>query len=161
MKRLRDVLIIVVLGGVVIWFVAGFVHSTHKAYLDMVVGPREADLACMEDHVICHVGYDSFQSVEDAEAYMKSPEHLAAVKAREEQKQHDEAVNELKRQGIKKLKAICVEDGMYNCNLIDENDAVWLYQVMIDNQAKKEARKAKQARQTATAQDQNSASAVH
>jgi hypothetical protein len=32
---------------------------------------------------------------------------------------------------------------------------------MIDNQAKKEARKAKQARQTATAQDQNSASAVH
>lgn len=72
------------------------------------------------------------------------------MKARKEkaaqQKQHDEAVNELKRQGIKKLKAICVEDGTYNCNLMDESDADRLYQVMIDNQANKEARKAKQAR---------------
>ena len=159
MKRLRDGLIIVVLSGVVIWFATGFIHRMHEASLDLVVGVREADLACIEDHMICHVGYNSFQSEADAEAYMKSPEHLAAVKAREEksaqQKQHDEAVNELKKQGIKKLRAICVEDGTYNCNLIDENDADWLYQVMIDNQAKKEARKMQRAKRTASAPSQS------
>ena len=48
MKRLRDVLIIVVLGGIVIWFVAGFVQSTHQAYVNMSGVVGQAEGACLE-----------------------------------------------------------------------------------------------------------------
>jgi hypothetical protein len=85
-KRLRDILIVVVLGSVVIYFVVGFIDNMHKASINNSVVVAEAELACIEDGMICHVGYDSFSSEESAAAYLKSPEHLAKVKAREEQK---------------------------------------------------------------------------
>lgn len=143
MKRLRDILIIGVLGGVVIWLIAGFVQSTHKTYLGMVVGPREADLACMEDHAACHVGYDSFQSVEDAEAYLKSPVHLAALKAREEKKKRDDEkrrrVDELVRKGKNGVTAACIKDGTLNCRLIDEATLTAFAEVIVQDKMAKEA----------------------
>jgi len=86
LKRLRDILIVVVLGSVVIYFVVGFIDKMHRASINNSVVVRDAELACLNDGMICHVGYDSFSSEESAAAYLKSPEHLAKVKAREEQK---------------------------------------------------------------------------
>jgi hypothetical protein len=40
--------------------------------------------------MICHVGYYSFPSVASAEAYLRSPEHLAAVKARQQKEAEQE-----------------------------------------------------------------------
>jgi hypothetical protein len=90
MKRLRDLLIVIVLGGVVIWFVAQFVGDVHHASVQMSTVVSEAETACILDEVICHAGYDSFQSEEGARAYLNSPLHLAAVKARDEKKVQEE-----------------------------------------------------------------------
>lgn len=97
MKRLRDALIITVLGGVVVWFIVGLVQHLHRKSVATNPTVQEAEIACLNDHMICHVGYDSFPSVASAEAYLKSPEHLAAVKARQqkeaEQEQRDKLTN--------------------------------------------------------------------
>jgi hypothetical protein len=145
MKRLRDILIIVVLAGVVIWFVARFIHSVHEASVNMSAVVAQAEMECAVDGMLCHVGYDSFQSVEDAEAYLKSPEHLAAVKAREEEKKGDNEkrrrVDELARKGKNGVIAACIKDATLNCNLIDEATLTAFAEVIVQNEMAKEAQK--------------------
>jgi hypothetical protein len=83
-KNLRDFLIVVVLGSVVIGAVVTFVWNVHSASVAQSVIVQEAEVACILDGVICHAGYEQFSSEEDARAYLKSPEHLAAEKARKD-----------------------------------------------------------------------------
>jgi hypothetical protein len=80
MKRLRDLLIIIVLGGVVIWFVVGFIDQVHDASVNNSIVVRDADIACLNDRMDCH-----FTSIESAQQYLDSPEHLGKVKARAEE----------------------------------------------------------------------------
>ncbi len=82
MKTLRDALIIVVLGGVVIWFAAGFLEWLHQRSLDASLVVRDREIACLNDRVDCHVGSDSFSSIAAAQPYLDSPQHLAKVKER-------------------------------------------------------------------------------
>jgi hypothetical protein len=79
-KRLRDVLIVVVLGSVVAWFVLGFIDKMHDASVNNSIVVRDAMLACLNDGMLCH-----FSSIESAQQYLDSPEHLAKVKARTEE----------------------------------------------------------------------------
>lgn len=102
MKRIRDILIIVVLGGLVIWYVAGFITGVHQASVQQNITVRQAETACIVDGMICHAGYEFFSSVADAEAYLKSSEHLTKVKAREE-----EAVRQKKDSAASEIYANC------------------------------------------------------
>lgn len=90
MKKIRDWLIIIVLGGVVVWFLAGLVKAFYDKSVATNITVQQAEIACLNDRIQCHVGYDSFPSVTSAEAYLKSPEHFAAVKARQEREAAEE-----------------------------------------------------------------------
>jgi hypothetical protein len=79
-KQLRDILIIVVLGGVVIWALVTFIGNVHDSRISNSLIVGKAAQACEEDEHICN-----FTSEESAQAYLDSPEHLAAVKARQAQ----------------------------------------------------------------------------
>jgi hypothetical protein len=80
MKQIRDLLIIVVLGGFVIWFIVDFIERTHQASVQMDSRVVNAKTECILDGVTCE-----FTSVTGAEEYLKSDSHLAAVKKREEE----------------------------------------------------------------------------
>src|SRR5690349_14967401 len=90
MKKVRDWLIIIVLGSVVVFFVASLVKIFQDKSVANNMTVHEAEIACLNDRIQCHVGYDSFPSVASAEAYLKSPEHWAAVKARQEKEAEQE-----------------------------------------------------------------------
>lgn len=90
MTKVRDWLIIIVLGGVVVLFLARLVKTMHDESVANNMTVHEAEIACLNDRIQCHVGYDSFPSVASAEAYLKSPEHLAAVKARQQKEAEQE-----------------------------------------------------------------------
>jgi hypothetical protein len=90
MKKARDWLIVIVLGGVVVSFLAQLVKTLHDEAVANNMTVHDAEIACMNDRIQCHVGYDSFPSVANAEAYLKSAEHLAAVKARQEKEIQEE-----------------------------------------------------------------------
>jgi hypothetical protein len=121
MKTLRDVLIIVVLGGVVVYYAIQFFEWQHRRSeaLNPIMG--QADVACLNDHMVC-----SFSSVESAQAYLNSPEHLAKVKEREKQAAEEAAFNkrvdDLVIQGAAKVRSECRKDrhpGWY-CDTITE-----------------------------------------
>jgi hypothetical protein len=80
MKPLRDILIVVVLGSVVVWFVVGFIEKSHDASVSYSTVVQDATLACRNDGMDCH-----FSSIESAQQYLNSPEHQAKVKARAEE----------------------------------------------------------------------------
>jgi hypothetical protein len=98
MKRLRDLLIIIVLGGVVIWFVVGFIDRVHDASVNNSIVVRDAEIACLNDRMDCH-----FTSIESAQKYLDSPEHLGKVKARAE-----EEANQKKRIAAFEVYSTCV-----------------------------------------------------
>lgn len=77
------------LGGVVIWALTRFVGNVHNAQVSQSVIVRKAETACVLDNVLCHAGADHFSSEESAQAYLISPEHLAALKA--QQAEEDQA----------------------------------------------------------------------
>jgi hypothetical protein len=79
-KQLRDILIIVVLGGVVIWALTTFIGNMNDSRVSHSLIVGQAQQACEEDERICN-----FTSEESAQAYLDSPEHLVAVKARQAQ----------------------------------------------------------------------------
>lgn len=85
MKRVRDILIIIVLGAVVVWFIVGFIDKMREASLNNSTVVRQAESACIEDGMTC-----SFTSEASAETYLKSAAHLAKVKARQEKKEKDD-----------------------------------------------------------------------
>lgn len=126
LKTLRDVLIVVVLGGVVVYYAIQFFESYHRHSLgsNPIIG--EAEIACLNDRVQCHVGSDMFSSVEAAQAYLNSPEHLTKVKEREKQAAEESAfkkrVDDLVSQGAAKVRSECRKDrhpGWY-CDTITE-----------------------------------------
>jgi len=121
LKTLRDTLIVVVLGGVVVYYAIQFFEWQHSrsVALSPIVG--QAEVACLNDQMIC-----SFSSIESAQAYLNSPEHLAKVKEREKQEAEKEAFNkrvdDLVSQGAAKVRSECRKDrhpGWY-CDTITE-----------------------------------------
>jgi hypothetical protein len=124
MKTLRDSLIMIVLGGVVIFYAVRFFEWYHRRSLGLNPVVGEAEIACLNDHMVCHVGSDMFSSVEDAQAYLNSPEHLAKVKEREknaaDEAEFERRVNALVQQGKSAVKAACRRDGTLNCDLITD-----------------------------------------
>jgi hypothetical protein len=126
MKTLRDILIIVVLGGVVVFYAIQFFEWYHRHSLGINPIVGEAEIACLNDHVECHIGSDMFSSVEDARAYLNSPEHLAKVKERDRQTAEEAAfkkrVDALVKQGAANVRLECRKDrhpGWY-CDTITE-----------------------------------------
>ena len=126
LKTLRDTLIIVVLGGVVIFYAVRFFEWYHRRSLGLNPIVGEAEIACLNDHMVCHIGSDMFSSVEDAQAYLNSPEHLAKVKEREKQAAEEVAfkkrVDDFVKQGAAKVRSECRKDrhpGWY-CDTITE-----------------------------------------
>jgi hypothetical protein len=140
-KKLRDFLIVVVLGGVVIGAAVTFFDSLHSASVAQSPIVRDAEIACiLDDVMICHAGYDSFASEKDANAYLESPAHLTAVKAR--QAQEDQAKKdaetkaqaiEFAKQGTSRVKSACIKDGTLNCDLIDKANAASFAELIIRN----------------------------
>jgi hypothetical protein len=128
--KLRDILLVVVLGGIVVWWAARFLRGVHEATVVMSPVIADAEFACIEDGMICHLGRDSFSSEQDAQAYLDSPDHHAGVEkratgaAREKRDQaiHPQAVA-MARLGVRFVRAACVKDGTLNCSLIDEATA--------------------------------------
>jgi len=124
MKTLRDALIIVVLSGVLLFCAVRFFDWYHRRSLGLSTVVQEAEIACLNDHMDCHVGSDMFSSVEAAQAYLNSPEHLAKVKEREEKAAQEaefkKQVDALVKQGKSKVKAACRRDGTLNCDLITD-----------------------------------------
>jgi HSP90 family molecular chaperone len=121
LKTLRDTFIVAVLGGVVVYYAIQFFEWQHSrsVVLSPIVG--QAEVACLNDQMIC-----SFSSIESAQAYLNSPEHLAKVKEREKQAAEEEAFNkrvdDLVSQGAAKVRAECRKDrhpGWY-CDTITE-----------------------------------------
>jgi hypothetical protein len=110
MKTLRDALIIVVLGGAVLWAAVEFFQHVHDASVNTSVVVQEATLACRNDAMIC-----SFSSEESAQAYLDSPEHKAKVAAREKKAAQEadfkQRVDALVKQGTGKVKAECRKVG--------------------------------------------------
>jgi uncharacterized protein (UPF0303 family) len=95
MKRLRDVLIVVVLGTVVcggavyaIACISGAVKQADDHALSVNVVYGQALAACEKDEQIC-----SFSSVESAQRYLDSAEHKASVATRELKEQQNAAAN--------------------------------------------------------------------
>ena len=82
MTKLRDFLIVLVLGCVVLAVAIHFFSGVNDSYVSLSPVIGEAEMACQEDNMLCHVGRDSFPSVESAQAYLNSPEHLAHVRER-------------------------------------------------------------------------------
>jgi hypothetical protein len=137
-KRLRDILIVVVLGGIVVWAAATFIGNVHTASVSMSPVVGQAETACIEDGVICHAGYDAFSSEADAQAYLDGPEHIAAVKKRQAQADQDKKDGELRaraeefaKQGVGKVKAACAKDGTLNCALIDKDTAATFAEMIL------------------------------
>jgi hypothetical protein len=125
MKTLRDVLIIVVLGGVVVFCAIQFFEWYHRRSLGVNPIVGEAEIACLNDGMECHIGSDMFSSVEDAQAYLNSPEHLAKVKEREKQAAEEAAfkkrVNYLVNEGAAKVRSECRKDHpSWYCDTITE-----------------------------------------
>ena len=122
MKTLRDTLIVIVLGGVVLWFAVGFFRQMHEASVNTSIVVQEAALACRNDAMIC-----SFSSVESAQAYLDSPEHKAKVAAREmkaaQEADFKKRVDALVKQGTVKVRAECRKVGFrlsYCDNITDK-----------------------------------------
>ncbi|MGO8717690.1 MAG: hypothetical protein ACLQMO_00555 [Acidobacteriaceae bacterium] len=87
MKKIRDILIIVVLSGLVVWAVMNVAVYVHEANVQRNPIVREAETQCVLDSAaeippICHPGRAHFSSVAEAQAYLKDPMHLLAVKQR-------------------------------------------------------------------------------
>lgn len=142
MKKLRDVLIVVVLGGVVVFFVFRFIDWVHESSLSHSVVVGEAQIACLNDAMIC-----SFSSEESARAYLNSPEHLAKVKAREEKAAQDaefkKRVDALVNQGTAMVKAECQKDGhpIWYCNTItDRSLSISVEELLRDRDRKAQER---------------------
>lgn len=130
MKRIRDVLIVVVLGGIVIWFVVRFVSNIHDSFVALSPIVGRAEVACIEDGMLCHVGRSTFESEADAQAYLDSPEHQAkekerAVKAEEDRQGQElqKQAAEMAKQGVSVVKAACRKDRTLNCALINKENA--------------------------------------
>ena len=92
MKKLRDILIIVVMGGVVAYAVLNVVVYEHELSVQRNPIVIEAETQCVLDSAadippICHPGRAHFDSVAEAQAYLKDPMHLLAVKQRDALKQ--------------------------------------------------------------------------
>ncbi len=98
MTKLRDALIILVLGGVVLFVLVHFLSGVHLANINGSPIVREAEIACIEDEVLCHVGLDSFSSEADAQAYLESPRHQQALKIKALKIEQDHADAELHEQ---------------------------------------------------------------
>jgi hypothetical protein len=97
---LLGIVAVVVLCVVAINFEASSEH--YDLSVNIVVG--QAERACMEDEVKCHVGYDMFQSVQDAQDYLNSGWHLQAVKIRELKASQDAAASKAASAAIENAK---------------------------------------------------------
>lgn len=143
MKTLRDALIIIVLGGVVIFYAVRFFEWYHRRSLGLNPVVGEAEIACLNDHMDCHVGSDMFTSVEDAQAYLNSPEHLAKVKEREknaaDEAEFERRVNALVQQGKSAVKAACRRDGTLNCDLITDTSLKSFAETLLRERIRKES----------------------
>jgi hypothetical protein len=110
MKTLRDALIVIVLGSVMLWFAMDFFRQMHESSVNSSIVVQEATLACRNDAMIC-----SFSSEESAQAYLNSPEHKAKVAARDKQAAQEadfkKRVDALVNQGTGKVKAECRKVG--------------------------------------------------
>jgi hypothetical protein len=91
--------LIIFVFGIVVVFGAIYAFSIiqrHNLSANPVIGQAEA--ACQEDGVICHVGYEMFSSVESAQDYLNSPRHLEAVKMRELKAMQDQTAAQKSQQ---------------------------------------------------------------
>jgi hypothetical protein len=88
MKRLRDVLIVVVLGTLAIWGVACAFSGAQGDSLGRNVIYGQATRACEEDDRVC-----SFATVESAAGYLNSSDHKASVAMRELKEQQNAAAS--------------------------------------------------------------------
>lgn len=110
LKTLRDTLIVVVLGGVVVYCAIQFVEWQHRRSIALNPIMGQAEVACLNDHMVCN-----FSSVESAQAYLNSQEHLAKVEERDKQAADEAAfkkrVDDLVSQGAAKVRSECRKDG--------------------------------------------------
>ena len=142
MQRLRDILIIAVLGGVVIYFIVGFLGRLHHESVELSVVVRQAETQCILMGMTCN-----FTSEKEAQDFLNRHKPAEAdVKVAEEKKKADEAhnaelnrrVEELLKRGTKAVKSACRKDRTLNCALIDEGTARTFAESIVENQLVKE-----------------------
>ncbi len=121
MKTLRDVLIVIVLGGVVIYFVKDWIEAVNRHTVALSTVVQKASLACTGDGMTpCE-----FSSETSAQAYLDSKQHLDAVKRREDRERDLKKtmrVSDLLLKGETGIRAACVADELPNCKSINRHN---------------------------------------